>query len=180
MASENVLRITLAATTALLFAAPFTSIASPSKNEAIDIEHGEKIYMTNCEICHLIGRNLVNPEKEIQNSMIADDLSKLKEFLGRKNGKMPPFTSLAHDDKRLRDLHSFLIYAKAHPSEIEKIIHNADKEHSKSGATDNKTPKQNAELKQTPVKNGNATKLNGTEAKSSPSHESHSAGKSSH
>lgn len=180
MASENVLKLTLAATTTLLFAAPLTSIAKPSKSEAIDIEHGEKIYMTNCEICHLIGRNLVNPEKEIQNSKIADDITKLKEFLGKKNGKMPPFTSLSHDDKRLRDLHSFLIYAKAHPSEIEKIIHTADKEHAKISVQENKTPKQDSELKLAPVNSGNTTKSVSNEAKSSQVHDSHAANKPTH
>lgn len=91
-----------------------------NKNEEADLEAGKGIYIKRCEVCHLIGRNLINPEKEIQNSKLLDDSRKLKEFLSHKNGVMPAFPKIASNDTAIRQLKVFLRYAKEHPSEIEK------------------------------------------------------------
>lgn len=107
----------LAAITVFLTSA---SAAMASPELPGDLKAGEKIYMSNCEVCHLIGRNLLNPNKEIQNSKLIDDPKKLKEWLSHKNGKMPAFADLAKDDEKLKHLSEFLHYARKHPSEVEK------------------------------------------------------------
>ncbi len=102
-------------------------IANPALAEPLakgDFDAGKRIYMSNCEVCHLIGRNLLNPNKEIQNSKLLDDPKKLKEFLSKKNSTMPPFMELSRDDKQLKDLNQFLHYARRHPSEVFKETDN--------------------------------------------------------
>jgi mono/diheme cytochrome c family protein len=86
-----------------------------------DMEAGEKIYMKNCEVCHLIGRNLLNPAKEIQNSAIVADPKKLRELLSHKNGIMPQFAHIAKNDTELKQLREFLLYAQKNPSEVRKL-----------------------------------------------------------
>ena len=95
--------------------------AKPQPEKPADIEIGKKIYMKNCEVCHLIGRNLVNPEKEIQNSKLIGEPKKLKEFLSHKNGKMPAFTEISKNDEEIKHLREFLEYAKKNPSDVNKL-----------------------------------------------------------
>ncbi len=107
-------------TLSVLIALMSSSAANAEPPTKGDFDDGKNIYMKNCEVCHLIGRNLVNPEKEIQNSKLLDDPKKLKEFLSHKNGSMPAFVHLAKDDKKLKDLNQFLHYARKNPSEVLK------------------------------------------------------------
>lgn len=98
-----------------------TTVGSARANEAkidAELEPGRAIYLKRCEVCHLIGRNLINPEKEIHNSKLLDDPKKLKEFLSHKNGVMPAFPKIASDELAVKQLRKFLQYAKEHPSEI--------------------------------------------------------------
>ncbi len=114
----------------ILLAGSSSNLPAAAEKPA-DIEAGEAIYMKKCEVCHLIGRNLLNPEKEIQNSKLLDDPKKLKEFLSRKNGTMPAFLKLANDDERLKELNKFLHYARKNPSEVLKETQQSIKESSK-------------------------------------------------
>ncbi len=97
-----------------------------------DLETGRKIYMSNCEVCHLIGRNLLKPEKEIQNSKIMDNSQEVKEFLSHKNGTMPPFVEISKNDAEIKHLCEFLQYAKHNPSKVNK--HTDSKDNTKSVA----------------------------------------------
>lgn len=102
-----------------------TAHASAKAEEAATIENeeleaGRKLYMKKCEVCHLIGRNLINPEKEILNSKLIDDPDKLKEFLSHKNGVMPAFAKISRDDKLLGKLNTFLKFARSNPSKVNK------------------------------------------------------------
>ena len=104
-----------------MFFIALQATAQKSKQEE-DFEAGQKIYMNNCEVCHLIGRNLVNPNKEIQNSAIIDDPKKLQKLLSHKNGVMPAFPSIARNEKHIAQLRLFLEHARQNPSHVEKPL----------------------------------------------------------
>jgi len=111
--------IQFVAASALMMFVQTGSQADPVANA--DMEAGQKIYMKNCEVCHLIGRNLINPAKEIQNSTIVADPKRLKEWLSRRNGIMPQFAHIAKNDIELRQLREFLLFAQKNPSEVKKL-----------------------------------------------------------
>ncbi|MBX9688808.1 MAG: c-type cytochrome [Candidatus Obscuribacterales bacterium] len=124
--SGNLLSLTL------FFLPLLPAAAAPSAERSPDFQAGEKIYMKNCEVCHLIGRNLVNPKKEIQYSKIMEKEETLKAFLSHKNGKMPAFHKISESDEKIKQLREFLQYAKEHPSEISKIIESDSGESAKT------------------------------------------------
>lgn len=125
------------------------ALPSFAETKTADFEAGKKIYMSKCEVCHLIGRNVINPEKEIQNSKLVEDQKKLKEFLSQKHGAMPPFIGLSKNDQKIIQLQEFLQYAKKHPSELLKVTNATPKAEEKSGAqtttkrTESSVTKQN-------------------------------------
>lgn len=104
-----------------MFFIALQATAQKTKQEE-DFEAGKKIYMSNCEVCHLVGRNLVNPNKEIQNSPIIDDSKKLQKLLSHKNGVMPAFPSIAKNEKHIAQLRAFLEHARQNPSHVEKPL----------------------------------------------------------
>lgn len=69
--------------------------------------NGERLYMANCEACHMLGSNVISPEKELVKSDKLATRKIFKEFLSEKHGVMPPFIDIANDPVNLKDLHTF-------------------------------------------------------------------------
>jgi mono/diheme cytochrome c family protein len=69
---------------------------------------GEKVYMANCEACHLLGQNMIKPEKPIIASTKLISRNAFKEFLTEKHTIMPRFEAIANNEKDLKDLYAFV------------------------------------------------------------------------
>jgi cytochrome c6 len=66
-----------------------------SKTEAINLEKGEKIFITNCSVCHFNGNNIILPEKNLkkealQNNGMYNLNAIIYQITNGKNG-MPAF-----------------------------------------------------------------------------------------
>lgn len=107
--------------------------------ESEEMQAGKALYMKKCEVCHLIGRNLINPEKEILNSKVFETEAKFKEFLSVKHGAMPAFAKIANDPKQVKSLIEYLHHAKANPSEVLKHQPEAAKSDEKKTEKNNKS-----------------------------------------
>ncbi|MBX9571015.1 MAG: c-type cytochrome [Candidatus Obscuribacterales bacterium] len=70
--------------------------------------NGERLYMANCEACHMLGSNVIQPEKELVKSDKLATRKIFKEFLSEKHGVMPPFQDIANDTAGLKDLYTFV------------------------------------------------------------------------
>lgn len=70
---------------------------------------GEKTYLASCECCHMMGKNVLKPGKDIVVSSKLASLSEFKEFLSEKHGMMPAFPQIAEDESIANALY---LYAK--------------------------------------------------------------------
>lgn len=69
--------------------------------------NGERLYMANCEACHMLGTNVIKPEKELASSETLVSKTAFKQFISKKHGVMPPFNQIADDEKSLKDLYQY-------------------------------------------------------------------------
>ncbi|MGV8057232.1 MAG: c-type cytochrome [Smithellaceae bacterium] len=70
---------------------------------------GERIFLTNCNICHANGGNKITPEQPLRNS---DDLENFKTFLSliRTPEKlMPSFKASQISDKEAKALYDYIV-----------------------------------------------------------------------
>jgi len=81
---------------------------------------GERIYMNNCESCHMLGKNMINPEKEIVSSPKLTSKEIFKDFLLQRNGVMPAFPEIANNDRDLKELYAFVKRLKRQRWEYEQ------------------------------------------------------------
>lgn len=70
--------------------------------------NGERLYMANCEACHMSGKNVIKPEKELVRSEKIATQKIFKEFISKKHGVMPPFEDLANNSNSVKDLYHFV------------------------------------------------------------------------
>ena len=69
---------------------------------------GEKKYMANCSGCHVLGQNIINPDKPIVASAKLVSRRMFKEFLGQEHGLMPKFEAISGNEEDLKDLYTFV------------------------------------------------------------------------
>ncbi len=69
---------------------------------------GEAIYLENCESCHMMGKNVIKPGKDIVVSTKILTLEEFQNFLTKEHGIMPAFPNLAKDKKLSVPLYRFV------------------------------------------------------------------------
>lgn len=73
------------------------------KTEAIDFEKGKELFLENCTVCHIGGRNLIIPEKNLKkNALEANGMNSLNAIIYQiSNGKngMPAFGGRLQEDE---------------------------------------------------------------------------------
>lgn len=72
------------------------------------VSNGERLYMSNCEACHMLGTNVIKPDKELVKSEKLVSKLAFKQYISKKHGVMPPFSAIADDDKSLKDLYQYV------------------------------------------------------------------------
>lgn len=78
-------------------------LLNTSSTLAADIEAGEKIFVSNCAVCHAGGNNTVSPEKTLQLKVLEDNemnsIQAITTQVTGGKGSMPSFQSrLSSDD----------------------------------------------------------------------------------
>lgn len=99
-----------------LIMAPGFSANRMSKSQ----KNGEKLYMANCEACHMLGTNVIKPDKQLHSSEQLATRAMFKAYISKKHGVMPPFKQLADDEKSLKELYSFVRTLKGQDWEVTK------------------------------------------------------------
>lgn len=84
------------------------AIMSGSSTHAAKRDRGEQLYGENCEACHRIGKNIINPEKTILGSNELETLPRFKSFLSHANGQMPAYKTIVRNDKDLKALYDYI------------------------------------------------------------------------
>ncbi|MBX9671431.1 MAG: hypothetical protein K2X93_27830 [Candidatus Obscuribacterales bacterium] len=64
--------------------------------------------MANCEACHMLGKNVIKPRKDIVTSEKIANLRQFEKFLSERHGLMPDFRSIAADKKVLSSLFRYV------------------------------------------------------------------------
>lgn len=82
----------------------------PKKGETNSLENGEKLFIENCNVCHIGGKNLIIPEKNLQKSTLQlTGMNTLKaieyQITNGKNG-MPAFGGRLEE----KDIENIAIY----------------------------------------------------------------------
>lgn len=72
------------------------------------VSNGERLYMSNCEACHMLGTNVIKPDKELVKSEKLVSKTVFQQYISKKHGVMPPFTQLADDEKSVKDLYKYV------------------------------------------------------------------------
>ena len=79
---------------------------------ASDIENGEQLFAANCSACHLGGKNVVVPEKNLQSDVLQANGMKSVDAITYQvtNGKnaMPAFGGRL-DDQNIKDIAEYVI-----------------------------------------------------------------------
>jgi len=91
---------------------------SPARGGSRD-SSGKSIYAANCESCHMAGKNVIKPEKEIITSAKLGSESIFKDFLKEKHGYMPAFPEIASQEKDLHALYKYVRTLKGQSWEFE-------------------------------------------------------------
>ena len=68
---------------------------------------GEATYMSNCEACHMMGKNVIKPGKDIVVSSKLASMDDFKAFLSEAHGVMPAFKKIADEPEVLSALYKF-------------------------------------------------------------------------
>lgn len=75
--------------------------STPKKNS------GKDIYMQSCEACHMMGKNVIKPGKDIVTSTRLASLEEFKSFLSESHGIMPNFRQIAESPEVVAALYKF-------------------------------------------------------------------------
>jgi hypothetical protein len=81
-----------------------SGFAKSSSNES---KLGEKTYLASCECCHLMGKNVLKPGKDIVVSSKLASLNEFKQFLSEKHGLMPAFPKIVEDANVAKALYDY-------------------------------------------------------------------------
>lgn len=76
-------------------------------NAKLKKQSGEDTYMTNCEACHKMGKNVIKPGKDIVVSEKLVNLDEFKAFLSESHGVMPAFKEIADSPEIVSALYKF-------------------------------------------------------------------------
>lgn len=91
-----------------LFIVLLTGVGNAAKPKQSQYQRGLSIYMANCEACHMMGTNVIKPEKELTKSDKIVSEKVFREFLSEKHGLMPAFRDLVKDEETCGDLYRFV------------------------------------------------------------------------
>lgn len=75
--------------------------------KATDKKLGKNTYMSNCEACHMMGKNVLKPGKDIVESTKLVSLEEFKTFLSQGRGMMPSFKKIADDPAVVEALYRY-------------------------------------------------------------------------
>ena len=99
-------------------------------------KEGETIYLENCEACHMMGKNVIKPGKDIVTSNKIHTLDEFEKFISEEHGLMPAFPELVKEKKSLL-LYKFVKTLKNQDWTYEPPLDDKEKspggEHGKSG-----------------------------------------------
>lgn len=95
-----------------IFIVLFASLAEATATAAERVKSnpkntGKATYMANCEACHMMGKNVIKPGKDIVVSSKLATLDEFKAFLSESHGVMPAFEQLATDPEIVSALYRF-------------------------------------------------------------------------
>ncbi|HEY9870911.1 MAG TPA: c-type cytochrome [Candidatus Obscuribacterales bacterium] len=112
-------------------AAALATAWSASDSKAKAPNRGETLYMANCEACHMQGKNVIKPDKEIVTSSKLASESLFQQYLSEKHGYMPAFPDIAAKDRDLRALYKYVRRLKmqswAYEPKEPDVIHDPEK-----------------------------------------------------
>lgn len=92
--------------TALLSMLPERTVAAKEGAREL-VDKGQQIYMANCEACHMTGKNVIKPEKELVRSEKLANEDVFREFLKERHDVMPAFPDIAKDADSAKALFKF-------------------------------------------------------------------------
>ncbi len=90
----------------LLLATLTLEMSGEAKSEKV--KNGEATYMANCEACHMAGKNVLKPRKDIVTSNKINNLKEFEKLLSEKHGLMPAFPQIIANKKVLASLFKYV------------------------------------------------------------------------
>ncbi len=87
---------------------PLSSLWITAIAKSPQLKKGESTYMASCEACHMAGKNVIKPGKDIVVSNKIQSVKLFGDFLREEHGVMPSFRRIADDKDVLVPLYKYV------------------------------------------------------------------------